>query len=145
METENKVVEETENKVVEETENKVVEELKEKLKEYYADFGREVYRENKKNPAFRSKYADMLTKMEDVLSELNEIDAKELEAKGLKRCPQCECEVTLESRFCNMCGFNFASNAVHEESKPQQPAVCPHCGSPLEEDSVFCSRCGKHI
>ncbi|MBP3195927.1 MAG: zinc-ribbon domain-containing protein [Butyrivibrio sp.] len=126
-----------------ETNNAVKQELENNLRKLYAELGEVFYRDNKGNTSFNNKYRDQFSKISSVFNELNSMDAKELEAKGLKRCPDCGKEVTLESLFCNMCGHKFGQEPAAQEEKKQN--VCPHCGAPLEEDSMFCSTCGKHI
>ena len=74
---------------------------------------------------------------------MDKIISAELAAKGLKACPDCENEVVLASKFCNMCGYKFPSKPDEKKMRPTAVPRCKQCGANLEPDSVFCPDCGK--
>ena len=128
------------------------EELKKKLNEAYTELGSKFYKEVCAPTSGRprelprpSLFNDSVGRIKNIKEKMDKIISAELAAKGLKACPDCENEVVLASRFCNMCGFKFPSKA-EEKEKAMRPASrprCKACGANLEEDSSFCPSCGK--
>ena len=51
----------------------------------------------------------------------------------MKRCPQCNKEVSDTAKFCGGCGYKFAAAG----------AVCPKCGNP--GSGKFCGKCGTPL
>jgi hypothetical protein len=128
------------------------EELKSELESVYTELGQKFYKEccgqNGKGPREvprASLFNDQIQRINTIINRIDTIIADELAAKGLKRCPECENEVVLASRFCNMCGYKFPSKDEEKEkvARPASRPRCKACGAYLEEDSSFCPSCGK--
>ncbi|MCR4791111.1 MAG: zinc ribbon domain-containing protein [Lachnospiraceae bacterium] len=127
------------------------EELKKQLNEAYNELGQKFFKEVCQQPMSGrprelprpSLFTDQITRIKSVKEKIDRIVATELAAKGLKACPDCENEVVLESRFCNMCGYKFPVKNDEKKMRPTPVPRCKQCGANLEPDSIFCSACGK--
>jgi len=63
------------------------------------------------------------------------------------RCPDCDHEIPMDSRFCPVCGHQLV--VIHrcancEKNLPPNAKFCPRCGHPADEKPVpkFCPKCG---
>jgi hypothetical protein len=127
------------------------EELKKQLTEAYTELGTKFYKEvcapsssgRPRELPRPSLFTEQVTKIKTIKEKIDNIVAKELAAKGLKACPECDNEVVLESKFCNMCGYKFPSKNDEKKIRPVSVPRCKACGANLEPDSVFCPDCGK--
>ena len=90
-----------------------------------------------------SLFTDQVAKIKSIKEKIDTIVSAELAAKGLKACPDCENEVVLASKFCNMCGYRFPVRNEDKKMRPTPVPRCKQCGANLEPDSVFCPDCGK--
>lgn len=76
---------------------------------------------------------------------------------GQKRCPNCQKAVSLEVKFCPVCGTPVPTPEIPKEPEPEtktdsvaqpdteaQPRVeyCARCGAMRQEDGKFCVVCG---
>ena len=126
------------------------EELKKKLNEAYTELGSKFYKEVCAPTSGRprelprpSLFNDSVGRIKNIKEKMDKIISAELAAKGLKACPDCENEVVLASKFCNMCGYKFPSKPDEKKMRPTAVPRCKQCGANLEPDSVFCPDCGK--
>ena len=126
------------------------EELKKKLNEAYTELGSKFYKEVCAPTSGRprelprpSLFTDQVAKIKSIKEKIDTIVSAELAAKGLKACPDCENEVVLASKFCNMCGYRFPVRNEDKKMRPTPVPRCKQCGANLEPDSVFCPDCGK--
>jgi predicted RNA-binding Zn-ribbon protein involved in translation (DUF1610 family) len=133
-----------------ETVNINKEELKKQLVEAYTDLGEKFYKEVCQPLSGRprelprpSLFTDQVAKIKSIKEKIDTIVSAELAAKGLKACPDCENEVVLASKFCNMCGYRFPVRNEDKKMRPTPVPRCKQCGANLEPDSVFCPDCGK--
>lgn len=133
-----------------ETVNINKEELKKQLTEAYTDLGEKFYKEVCQPLSGRprelprpSLFTDQVAKIKSIKEKIDTIVSAELAAKGLKACPDCENEVVLASKFCNMCGYRFPVKNDEKKMRPTPIPRCKQCGANLEPDSVFCPDCGK--
>ena len=146
-----KKAEEKKEEASEEHVNVNKEELKKQLTEAYGELGMKFYKEvcapsvggRPREIPRPSAFNEQVSKIKDIKGKLDTIIAKELEQKGLKACPECENEVVIESKFCNMCGFKFPTSKGEEKKmRPTPVPRCKKCGANLEAESVFCPDCG---
>ena len=133
-----------------ETVNINKEELKKQLVEAYTELGEKFYKEVCQPLSGRprelprpSLFTDQVAKIKSIKEKIDTIVSAELAAKGLKACPDCENEVVLASKFCNMCGYRFPVRNEDKKMRPTPVPRCKQCGANLEPDSVFCPDCGK--
>lgn len=89
------------------------------------------------------QFADLNTKIKNHQLEIETLELRHLEVKGVKICPGCDREIPLESVFCNKCGHKFDEVTEVEAEEVENP--CPHCGEPLEIGSTFCGKCGQKV
>lgn len=117
--------------------------LQEEINLIYAEIGRIFYEEHKKEARPIAKYADSFVKLKPLYVELDRIESEELSVQGLRKCPNCHVKITIESKFCNMCGVRLETETVSNvvEEAPKQ-RLCKKCGVVLEDDAVFCANCG---
>ena len=141
---------EAEDKENDEFVNVNKEELKKKLNEAYTELGSKFYKEVCAPTSGRprelprpSLFTDQVAKIKSIKEKIDTIVSAELAAKGLKACPDCENEVVLASKFCNMCGYKFPVKNDEKKMRPTPIPRCKQCGANLEPDSVFCPDCGK--
>ena len=126
------------------------EELKKQLTEAYTELGQKFFKEVCQPMSGRprelprpSLFAEQVTRIKTIKEKFDAIVSAELAAKGLKACPDCENEVVLASKFCNMCGYKFPVKNDEKKMRPTPVPRCKQCGANLEPDSVFCPDCGK--
>ncbi len=79
---------------------------------------------------------------------------------GIKRCPGCQREISLEKEYCDNCAGiapvnkNIKSAETRQEVRPMRDMgygretkmrYCSNCGSPIIHGTTFCSRCGNKL
>lgn len=65
--------------------------------------------------------------------------------KGTMFCPNCNTEIPVNSRFCNVCGAKIDSGQMNTMQNLMAGKVCSQCGAPLEDDQLFCINCGTKV
>lgn len=61
--------------------------------------------------------------------------------KGIKKCPGCGAEVSLEATFCGTCGYDTRK----EPESTEQFSKCPNCNKEITGDVAFCTECGQKL
>lgn len=117
----------------------------EKLNALYLKIGREYYSKNRDSKIMDVQMRELFDQVEQVNTEKRNLEIKYLAQQGKKKCTACNHIVTLESRFCNMCGekFDESTMTVPEDALEITQRKCEFCGELLEADAVFCQNCGK--
>lgn len=69
---------------------------------------------------------------------------------GIQLCPSCGAKLSLDSLFCNKCGFNLNEEEKEEseeikEISDKEIIKCRECGSEILDDSVYCANCGAKV
>ncbi len=120
--------------------------FEERLSVLYLKIGKAYYNKNYKLKIDDEEMQELFAQVEQINTEKKNLEIRYLAQQGKKKCQACEHIVTLESRFCNMCGekFDEQSMVVPEEPEAEEPAQrkCSTCGEVLENDAVFCQNCG---
>lgn len=126
-------------------EKKLEMKLEEKLKVAFEELGRRYYSSNINNGTFEGEYQDLLEEISNIFSQKNMLEDKVLAKQGKRRCRKCQTIVTMESRFCNMCGEKLEELLVSVEKEKECIEVkkCSECGTELEADAIFCPNCGQ--
>lgn len=125
------------------TEERVVLKLDERLKVVYEEIGKKYYNENMESDPGDTVYQKLFEEIKKVIQEKNSLEEKKLALHGKKRCASCQNIVTIESKFCNMCGAKLPDVEVVKEERVSTVRKCSGCGSVLENDAIFCSDCGR--
>ena len=117
----------------------------ERLNVLYLKIGRSYYNKNRDAKIVDEEIKELFAQVEQVNNEKRNLEIKYLAQQGKKKCQACDHIVTLESRFCNMCGekFDEQSMIVPEDPVDSAQRKCQFCGEILEADAVFCQNCGK--
>lgn len=117
----------------------------ERLQVLYLKIGKAYYNKNRDAKITDEEIKELFDQVEQVNTEKRNLEIKYLAKQGKKKCMACEHIVTLESRFCNMCGEKFDESSMSVPEDPAEPAQrkCQFCGEVLEADAVFCQNCGK--
>ena len=110
-----------------------IEAEQQKINDAYTQIGKAYYEGHPSDydPAYEAYYDAIRTSYDTVVS----LREKVLEAKGLRICPNCGCELPRDIRFCSECGTLMADEV------PEEPR-CKRCGEPLAEGAKFCTKCG---
>lgn len=82
---------------------------------------------------FMASIADSEEKLKKYRSDLQII-------KGVKKCPQCNGDVALNSAFCPTCGFHMPRT-----SEENNLTKCVSCGQFIPNNLRFCTYCGKPV
>lgn len=117
----------------------------ERLNVLYLKIGRSYYNKNRNAKITDEEIKDLFDQVEQVNNEKRNLEIKYLAQQGKKKCQACDHIVTLESRFCNMCGekFDESTMTIPEDPVESTQRKCQFCGEVLEDDAVFCQNCGK--
>ena len=101
---------------------------------------------------YADKAAEAMAETAELIAKINELETAEEELreqmrkiKGTIYCPNCNAEISENSKFCNVCG---AKIELPEKVQPvQSPTgkVCKNCGAALEEGQMFCVNCGTKV
>ncbi|WP_432407285.1 double zinc ribbon domain-containing protein [Wukongibacter sp. M2B1] len=81
------------------------------------------------------------------LKKLEEIKELELEIKEIndgKKCPDCNKDVSYDTKFCYYCGYKFKVKDYKEELM-NDTLICRNCNANLDKGSKFCANCGEEI
>ena len=117
--------------------------VEEKIKAVYEKIGKKYYEENRSDLRDIS-YQQYFEEIKKVNEERKKLELQKLAMQGKKRCLNCQAIVSIESKFCNMCGQKMEEIVIPEE-KQETVSVrrCSECGTELEVDAMFCPNCGR--
>lgn len=99
-----------------------------------------------------TQYGGNLTKEEvNIVERIQKLDEqKQMIVEELQRikkamfCPNCNAEVSADSKFCSVCGWEFDIQSGNADGN-MAGRVCPQCGTPLESDHLYCTNCGARV
>ncbi|MDR7855978.1 trypsin-like peptidase domain-containing protein [Tissierella sp.] len=74
---------------------------------------------------------------EDIISVDSTPKPKSLDSNS-KNCVKCGKTLSIDSRFCSGCGYDFSS-------QNQYPSNCVKCNQPIEASDKFCKGCGTKV
>ena len=114
-------------------------------KETYEKIGRLYYAENCDNELIENEYAQLFAAIKDSIATKLNIELKSLVAQGLRKCDSCKKTITIDSIFCNQCGYKLPE--LPEDILPKQEekpvsSNCSLCGMEIKSDAMFCPYCG---
>lgn len=129
--------------------------MDERVRVIYGEIGKKYYAEIKKAGTVAQldeEYQGFFAEIGKIEAEKDRMEAKQLAMQGKRRCPECRTLLTLESRFCNMCGVKLddpndnkegSQEEAPAETPKMEPKKCVFCGTDMEDDAVFCPNCGQ--
>lgn len=116
-----------------------INEARGQIEEYYKQIGELYFEKYKDNPS--AELAGLVENIKNKSFEIDKMNIQIIKLRGFTICPQCNAEVSINARFCCMCGFKIELPMIEEEQKN----CCPQCGNEVRENSKFCNRCGCKI
>lgn len=128
--------------------------LESKIQEVFLQIGRQYFRDHESDPD--SAYIVKLDEVKRYLQEIEELQCKIQEEKGVAICSNCGAEVGINTVFCSSCGAkvsasfgtekeNLQEKQTAEQKGMESGKICPQCGKQLQEGSVFCENCGYKV
>ena len=85
---------------------------KQELTELYRALGEKYYKENKDSDD------ESIVKIREMLDEIIDMEKKNAEIRGGRRCPKCGAVVPIDSGFCNKCGAKLEESIFEDEDEP---------------------------
>lgn len=135
-------------KMIEDTKLKIaISEKQEEISKVYEEMGKAVYDAYKSGEDVGKAFTKDSKKVDKIMSEIDDMNAKILLNKGLRVCPECGEVVSVEGQFCTKCGKKMKSVKIKEAKKEEikeelKEKVCPECGIVCGPDDKFCGKCG---
>ena len=115
------------------------EEIKQELDKTYAKIGELFYQEVDNKEMVDEKYRELFAEAKEILFE---IDVNKARGEGKCICAKCSNIVSIESKYCNMCGSEIIKENDEVESADE---ICIICGCGLDVEAVFCPNCGADL
>lgn len=112
-----------------------------KIKKKYSEIGKKAYEIFLQDPDSASAFLEECEEISQSQSSIDDLKAKIMQAKNLKKCVGCGAELEKSIVFCSKCG---AKNEPIVEIQPEG-VVCPSCGVVVSEGSAFCQACGTKV
>jgi hypothetical protein len=75
-----------------------------KAYELYAKIGRKIYKRYMEGKEIDKDLISKCKEIEDIESDIKELEEKRLRAKEMKNCKHCYCEMKAEDSYCPRCG-----------------------------------------
>lgn len=141
-----KTVADKSNQLIQNTKLKIkISDLEQEIEIMYNDFGKRVYEKFKAGeevPGFEKE----CKKISKMYKEIEELDSKSLNLKGLRKCSNCMTAIEVEAKYCPSCGQKqkkIKEDKVEKVEKEPISKVCEACGTEHPLDVNFCTKCGN--
>ena len=98
-----------------------------------------------------AKFENDYEELKRMQLENDEARARLLQLKKLRKCENCQKEISAENLFCQYCGTRqpeiVEEPQVEEVEVDEEPkeVKCKNCNIVLDSDSVFCPKCGQKV
>lgn len=127
--------------------NTSIADKKRQLTKLYAELGEICYRNYRE--MLGADEEELLGRIRAQQAELEELEERLREVKGVIKCPACGADVASSAAFCTSCGTRILrENASAEPAGPEpvpEGRTCPSCGAILPSNSRFCTNCGARV
>ena len=118
--------------------------LERQLNGAFAELGKKFYETIKDGSS--PEYADNVTRIKDLLVQIEFYKAETRRERGMMLCPKCGAEVVLGAAFCSSCGNTMPKTDMSQQYTQSFMVVkCPQCGVELPNGTVFCTSCGTNL
>lgn len=120
------------------------------IEKIYEELGKTVYDMYKSGEDVGKVFTKECKKIDNIKSEIEEMNKKLLFNKGLRNCSSCGAVISTECVFCSKCGQKQKPVKIKEDKKEAKnekqekvtEKVCPQCGLVCTPDDKFCTKCG---
>lgn len=98
-----------------------------------------------------AKFENDYEELKRMQLENDEARERLLQLKKLRKCENCQNEISTENLFCQYCGTRqpeiVEEQQVEEVDVEEEPkeVKCKNCDIVLDSDSVFCPKCGQKV
>lgn len=76
----------------------------EKVRKIYSDMGKQLYEDYTEGKSVGDKIQEYCIKIDEIISNIDEMREKILELRNIKACPNCGMELDIEMEYCYKCG-----------------------------------------
>lgn len=110
------------------------------IKDTLYQLGKLYYKANKSNP--NNGYLGLFSKINENETLIQQLTGKIRILKGNMKCKNCGADITVEDKFCPVCGSENEVKMVEEKT---DASICRNCGQLFDKGSEFCSKCGEKV
>lgn len=107
----------------------------------YQEIGRIYYESHNNDENPEADLAGLLAAVKESKARVAEFEVKAKELKGIRICPSCGADVSVQSKFCTKCGEKMPE--IEMPVSANQNMFCTGCGTKVPAGSKFCTTCGK--
>lgn len=137
-------------KLIEEAKIKIkISENEKEIIEIFEGIGISVYDRYKNGEKTDGIFSKELKKVDKINKEIAEMETKILYLKNLRKCDSCSGTISMDDKFCTLCGAAQKIVKIKEEKKKENKSeekqyskACKSCGQVVDLDVKFCSKCG---
>lgn len=137
-------------KIIEETKIKIqVNEKENEINEIFEQIGISVYEMYKSGEDVGNVFLKECKKVEKMHKDISDMEIRGLYLKNLRTCDTCKKIISVDDKFCTICGTKQKMVKMKEDVKKevkveekQVTKACKSCGMVVDIDTKFCSKCG---
>ncbi len=85
------------------------------LQDCYEKIGSLIYQSKKTGADHDSEIEELVSRADDLLAELSQLQSKREEIRKVKKCPNCGASCAVDSHFCSRCGMVLTQEIVPAE------------------------------
>ncbi len=119
----------------------IVEQLEARVTTLYAAIGREYYDDCEDERGLSETMQANFVGIKDCKKNIDELNAKLRDIRGITTCPHCGADVNVNDIFCASCGKRIKEATTVQSGS----GVCPNCHHPIAPGQQFCSGCGLRL
>jgi len=125
--------------------NAQISEKRSSIQSKFRDIGQQVYTrlQSSEESVLDDSIRQLCTEIQGIELEIQRLNEKINELKGLKPCPYCKNVVEAGAKFCPNCGAAIPD--VESEAVPKDTRTCPKCNAAFDVSTKFCTKCGTAL